>query len=123
MFDRISHEHTQPTSFQNKIENVETKEIQLNSRDGTDEIKEGKGNQNPTHEVDLEVSKDRESKQAEWREWSEWSQCSKSCRLGMKTRKRICENPAVEEGRQFRTCAGPSDETELCSELNCPSMC
>ncbi|XP_071451288.1 semaphorin 5c-like [Hetaerina americana] len=52
-----------------------------------------------------------------WTPWSAWSPCSQSCGLAVKTRRRICGNPAPANGG--RVCVG-SDHSEIYCTSNPP---
>ena len=55
----------------------------------------------------------------QWTTWSEWSACSKSCDLGMRSRRRNCGNPAPAFGG--RVCVGQDVDNQFCDNLpNCP---
>lgn len=49
----------------------------------------------------------------QWTEWSAWSACSQTCGLAVKSRRRICGNPAPRHGG--RLCLGPEQEQIYCS--------
>ncbi|KAL1131781.1 hypothetical protein AAG570_011394 [Ranatra chinensis] len=57
-----------------------------------------------------------------WSEWSEWSACSVSCsnngETGLRSRRRICDNPPPQHGAP--PCTGSSDEEEECTVPHCP---
>ena len=66
---------------------------------------------------DLEVTNC--TQHGQWTTWSEWSACSKSCDLGMRSRRRSCGNPAPAFGG--RVCVGQDVDTQFCDNLpNCP---
>lgn len=48
----------------------------------------------------------------QWSSWSPWSTCSKSCGIGYKQRKRICNNPVPSNGGS--SCFGENVEIETC---------
>lgn len=52
-------------------------------------------------------------------EWSSWSSCSQSCGLAVKSRRRVCGNPAPAFGGKM--CIGPEkDEIYCTSNPPCP---
>ncbi|XP_041062955.1 SCO-spondin-like [Carcharodon carcharias] len=53
----------------------------------------------------------------EWSEWSPWSTCTTSC-LGIKTRVRICDNPAPAYGGL--QCSGSTEQGTACGNSDCP---
>eukprot|EP00112_Aurelia_sp_Birch-Aquarium-sp1_P004443 Seg1505.2 transcript_id=Seg1505.2/GoldUCD/mRNA.D3Y31 product=Hemicentin-1 protein_id=Seg1505.2/GoldUCD/D3Y31 len=50
--------------------------------------------------------------------WGSFEPCTKSCGGGMKTRERLCNNPAPAHGGE--NCAGASSETVPCNTGACP---
>ncbi|XP_055944138.1 semaphorin-5B-like [Argiope bruennichi] len=48
-----------------------------------------------------------------WTEWSAWSSCSQTCGLSIKTRRRICGNPAPAFGGKI--CIGPEKDEIFCT--------
>ncbi|CAM9508312.1 unnamed protein product [Lampetra planeri] len=50
-----------------------------------------------------------------WATWSEWGACSRSCRGGLRVRRRECD------ARCPHACEGLAEETDGCSEQDCPS--
>lgn len=56
----------------------------------------------------------------EWTAWTSWSDCSVSCGDGTQTRERSVAQEALHGGAE---CAGPSEETQACSEEPCPVDC
>uniref|UniRef100_A0A452VBN6 Semaphorin 5A n=1 Tax=Ursus maritimus TaxID=29073 RepID=A0A452VBN6_URSMA len=53
-----------------------------------------------------------------WSAWTSWSQCSRDCSRGIRTRKRVCNNPEPRYGGM--PCLGPSLEYQECNILPCP---
>lgn len=53
----------------------------------------------------------------EWSQWSLWGDCSVSCGQGKKSRFRLCNNPAPQDGGRF--CVGEPFEWQPCSR-SCP---
>ena len=55
-----------------------------------------------------------------WSEWSRFSGCSETCKGGVKTRTRLCNNPSPLNGGS--PCPGEHFETLECNEeINCKS--
>lgn len=52
-----------------------------------------------------------------WSCWTDWSECSVTCGMGVKTRNRLCNNPAPQNGGQ--ECEGPSTEEQPCDAGEC----
>ncbi|XP_078718772.1 adhesion G protein-coupled receptor B1-like isoform X9 [Lampetra fluviatilis] len=50
-----------------------------------------------------------------WATWSEWGACSRSCRGGLRVRRRECD------ARCPHACEGLAEETDGCSEQDCPN--
>ncbi|CAD5120054.1 DgyrCDS8636 [Dimorphilus gyrociliatus] len=55
----------------------------------------------------------------EWGGWQDWSSCSVDCGLGVRIRKRSCNNPLPRNGG--RVCKGDISQLELCNESECTS--
>ena len=55
-----------------------------------------------------------------WGVWRAWSTCSKTCNNGMRTRYRLCDNPAPAHGGA--DCQGNKNETTSCFIIPCPGM-
>lgn len=53
-----------------------------------------------------------------WSDWMRWSPCSSTCGSGMKTRARMCTNPAPSQGG--KDCVGSPYEMQQCFEIICP---
>ncbi|MGH0151219.1 UNVERIFIED_CONTAM: hypothetical protein FKN15_019480 [Acipenser sinensis] len=53
-----------------------------------------------------------------WSSWTSWSQCSRDCNKGIRSRKRICNNPEPKYGGM--PCLGPSQEYQECNITPCP---
>ena len=53
-----------------------------------------------------------------WSAWSMWTPCSITCSNGITTRMRKCDSPAPASGGQL--CDGQQQESEHCSEGECP---
>ncbi|XP_077867573.1 uncharacterized protein LOC144356754 [Saccoglossus kowalevskii] len=53
--------------------------------------------------------------------WSEWSACSVSCDGGIRSRSRVCNNPAPSVDPDGAPCDGPSSENSACMIVPCPS--
>ncbi|GIX85880.1 semaphorin-5B [Caerostris extrusa] len=53
------------------------------------------------------------TRDGQWTDWSPWSSCSQTCGLGMKTRRRICGNPAPAFGGKI--CIGPEKDEIFCT--------
>ncbi|KAK1174109.1 semaphorin-5A-like isoform X1 [Acipenser oxyrinchus oxyrinchus] len=53
-----------------------------------------------------------------WSSWSSWSQCSQDCNKGIRSHKRICNNPEPKYGGM--PCLGPSQEYQECNITPCP---
>ncbi len=53
-----------------------------------------------------------------WSSWSPWPNCNKPCNGGIRTRKRMCDNPEPAFGGN--NCTGPANETEPCNLDSCP---
>uniref|UniRef100_A0A8C4X5W9 Sema domain-containing protein n=1 Tax=Erpetoichthys calabaricus TaxID=27687 RepID=A0A8C4X5W9_ERPCA len=53
-----------------------------------------------------------------WSSWSAWSQCSRDCNRGIRSRKRVCNNPEPKYGGM--PCLGPSLEYQECNITPCP---
>ncbi|XP_052863793.1 hemicentin-1-like [Anopheles cruzii] len=69
-------------------------------------------------ESEVKICKQRECHvDGGWSEWSPWSRCSKTCGTGVKTRKRLCNNPEPKAGG--RVCAGENTEIAQCSTKRC----
>ncbi|XP_033732288.1 sushi, von Willebrand factor type A, EGF and pentraxin domain-containing protein 1-like isoform X2 [Pecten maximus] len=54
----------------------------------------------------------------EWNEWGNWTECSATCGNSTRTRIRVCDNPAPDNGGA--ECIGDGTETEVCVEESCP---
>ncbi|CAL9698264.1 unnamed protein product [Knipowitschia caucasica] len=52
-----------------------------------------------------------------WSQWSLWTECSMTCGGGVKTRKRLCNNPAPQSGG--RGCVGVADQRRECNTHIC----
>ncbi|XP_054707087.1 semaphorin-5A-like [Uloborus diversus] len=60
------------------------------------------------------------TRNGQWTEWSSWSSCSHSCGLAVKSRRRVCGNPAPAFGGKI--CIGPEkDEIYCTSNPPCPA--
>uniref|UniRef100_A0A1Q3FR61 Putative axon guidance receptor dscam n=1 Tax=Culex tarsalis TaxID=7177 RepID=A0A1Q3FR61_CULTA len=69
-------------------------------------------------ESEIKICKERECiVDGGWSEWSQWSKCSKTCGVGVRSRKRTCENPEPKNGG--RECEGENVELEKCSSKSC----
>lgn len=55
-----------------------------------------------------------------WSDWMRWSPCSSTCGSGMKTRARMCTNPAPSQGG--KDCVGSPYEMQQCFEIICPGQ-
>ncbi|XP_032193673.1 semaphorin-5A isoform X3 [Mustela erminea] len=55
-----------------------------------------------------------------WSAWTSWSQCSRDCSRGIRSRKRVCNNPEPKYGGM--PCLGPSLEYQECNILPCPGV-
>ncbi|KAM5157512.1 SCO-spondin-like [Mantella aurantiaca] len=53
-----------------------------------------------------------------WGPWSLWSSCSSSCGDGIRSRRRECDSPAVQNGG--RSCMGDEEQQRICREPVCP---
>uniref|UniRef100_A0A4W3JG71 Semaphorin-5A n=1 Tax=Callorhinchus milii TaxID=7868 RepID=A0A4W3JG71_CALMI len=53
-----------------------------------------------------------------WSAWLPWTQCSRDCSKGIRSRKRMCNNPEPKSGGF--PCLGPSLEYQECNTLPCP---
>ncbi|XP_075396933.1 semaphorin-5A [Tenrec ecaudatus] len=53
-----------------------------------------------------------------WSAWTSWSQCSRDCSRGIRSRKRVCNNPEPKYGGL--PCLGPALEYQECNVLPCP---
>ncbi|KAJ8413448.1 hypothetical protein AAFF_G00094440 [Aldrovandia affinis] len=53
-----------------------------------------------------------------WSSWSSWSQCSRDCSRGIRSRKRICNNPEPKYGGI--PCLGTALEYQECNITPCP---
>ncbi|XP_013361362.1 PREDICTED: semaphorin-5A isoform X2 [Chinchilla lanigera] len=53
-----------------------------------------------------------------WSAWTPWSKCSRDCGRGIRSRKRVCNNPEPKYGGV--PCLGPSLEYQECNILPCP---
>uniref|UniRef100_A0A4W3KBN0 Semaphorin-2A n=1 Tax=Callorhinchus milii TaxID=7868 RepID=A0A4W3KBN0_CALMI len=54
-----------------------------------------------------------------WSAWLPWTQCSRDCSKGIRSRKRMCNNPEPKSGGF--PCLGPSLEYQECNTLPCPA--
>lgn len=55
----------------------------------------------------------------QWTLWSVWTGCSKTCGDGVKTRRRVCDDPAPRFGGT--ECKGPAEDIESCNTgIICP---
>lgn len=69
-------------------------------------------------ESEIKICKERECiVDGGWSEWSPWSKCSKTCGVGVRSRKRTCDNPEPKNGG--RECEGENVELEKCSSKSC----
>ncbi|KAG8185299.1 hypothetical protein JTE90_023907 [Oedothorax gibbosus] len=60
------------------------------------------------------------TRNGQWTEWSSWSSCSQTCGLALKTRRRVCGNPAPAYGGKI--CIGTEKEEIYCtSNPPCPA--
>lgn len=66
----------------------------------------------------LKLSKVLKTVDGMWSDWQTWSRCSTTCGEGTKTRRRSCNNPALENGG--KSCKGPSTNNIICSDRLCP---
>uniref|UniRef100_A0A4W3JJ20 Sema domain-containing protein n=1 Tax=Callorhinchus milii TaxID=7868 RepID=A0A4W3JJ20_CALMI len=55
-----------------------------------------------------------------WSAWLPWTQCSRDCSKGIRSRKRMCNNPEPKSGGF--PCLGPSLEYQECNTLPCPVL-
>ncbi|XP_060071028.1 hemicentin-1-like [Ylistrum balloti] len=55
-----------------------------------------------------------------WGTWSNWGTCSLSCGSGIKTRSRICNNPAPQNDGKYCTDPSTSNGEATCNETPCP---
>uniref|UniRef100_A0A3B4BBU5 Complement factor properdin n=1 Tax=Periophthalmus magnuspinnatus TaxID=409849 RepID=A0A3B4BBU5_9GOBI len=54
-----------------------------------------------------------------WSQWSPWAECSMSCGGGVKSRTRLCNNPAPQSGG--RGCLGVAEQRKECNiHIYCP---
>ena len=53
-----------------------------------------------------------------WSVWQGWSVCSVTCADGVKTRQRLCNNPAP--AHSGLPCPGTGSEQTSCNEGKCP---
>lgn len=54
-----------------------------------------------------------------WSDWTPWSECSKTCGVGLRMRKRFCNNPTPKHNGT--SCDGENAEYEECKNLPCLS--
>ncbi|KAF0304979.1 Semaphorin-5B [Amphibalanus amphitrite] len=52
-----------------------------------------------------------------WSQWTPWSACSSSCGLAVRSRRRVCADPAPSGGGP--DCRGPATQQQLCSLQEC----
>ena len=52
-----------------------------------------------------------------WGEYRGWSECTRKCGGGMRSRVRVCDNPAPANGGA--ACKGVAMETETCNKQPC----
>ncbi|XP_050392915.1 A disintegrin and metalloproteinase with thrombospondin motifs 2 isoform X1 [Patella vulgata] len=52
-----------------------------------------------------------------WADWSPWTKCTSDCGMGLRYRKRECNNPSPAYGGD--TCAGEADITDVCKSNEC----
>ena len=52
-----------------------------------------------------------------WAVWSSWGICSASCGGGMRSRVRICSDPAPQNGG--RLCVGSNEQIDNCNTDHC----
>ena len=55
-----------------------------------------------------------------WGSWNQWAECSKTCAGGVRTRRRVCDNPAPDYGG--RHCEGGRQRITVCNNNPCPGQ-
>ena len=53
-----------------------------------------------------------------WGNWGNWTKCSKTCGIGIQTRKRVCDSPSPRNGG--KNCTGEMISTQDCEDAPCP---
>ncbi|CAH1794399.1 unnamed protein product [Owenia fusiformis] len=53
-----------------------------------------------------------------WSDWTSWSKCSRTCGMGARFRKRLCDNPPPAYGGY--ECEGSQEQLEMCNKQECP---